>query len=101
MIQRTDLTPIIKDKFGKRFLASVIYPTIEVHELDRYIVVSSVDRLDLIANDYYNKPSYWIIIALANDGIGNGTLYVPAGTQLRIPYDPSRFDTELQQLNAL
>lgn len=99
MNQRTELTGILKTKEGKQYFSSAIYPTLEENPNDIYVVTTMMDRLDLIADEYYGKPSYWIIIALANDGIGNGTLYVPAGVQLRIPFDPSQFDIEYNELN--
>ena len=44
------------------------------------------DRLDLLANQYYGSPTYWWIIANANN-IHDGKLGLKDGTILRIPKD--------------
>ena len=52
---------------------------------DKYYTVDMVteNRLDIIANSYYNSPRYWWVIALANDI--NDPFDVPKGVTLRIP----------------
>lgn len=54
-------------------------------ENDVYHIVSAteVNRLDLIANQYYGSPNYWWAIALANNFID--PLSVQEGTMIRIP----------------
>lgn len=53
------------------------------------VVAGEEDRLDLIANNYYNTPMYWWVIAEASN-IYN-PLEVPIGTILRIPSIQSLF----------
>ena len=43
-------------------------------------------RLDLLSNQYYGSPTYWWIIANANN-IHDGKLGLKDGTILRIPRD--------------
>lgn len=52
---------------------------------DKYHIVTTqqIGRLDLIANQYYNNPSFYWVIALANDIID--PFIIDAGTILRIP----------------
>lgn len=52
---------------------------------DQYFTVSIVEenRLDIIANTFYNTPRYWWILAFANNIID--PFDVPVGTRLRIP----------------
>jgi hypothetical protein len=57
----------------------------EARDTDIYIISNSTDRLDLLANTYYQDPTMWWIIAKVNN-IGKGTLNVAPGIQLRIPY---------------
>ena len=49
---------------------------------DIYIITQYGDRLDLLANTYYNDPTLWWYIAKAN---GLKVMNVPEGTSLRIP----------------
>jgi len=51
---------------------------------DRYIFAREGDRLDLLADEFYDDTTAWFILALANN-LGKGSLNVPAGIQLRIP----------------
>lgn len=59
--------------------------SIMVSSRDKYYTVDMVteNRLDIIANSYYNSPRYWWVIALANDI--NDPFDVPKGVTLRIP----------------
>jgi hypothetical protein len=67
---------------------SVVLPHIEPHDNDVLIMTTAEDRLDLLANHYYDDPSMWWIIAAANNLI-DIDLKLKEGTQLRIPTNPS------------
>ena len=67
------------------YMESTIYPKVEPKDSDFYIISSAGDRLDLLANKYYNDTRWWWIIARANN-IGKGTLALEPGMQLRIPF---------------
>lgn len=69
-----------------RYYRNAIYPEIPPTEEDIYVIVTSYDRMDIIASDYYGDPSLWWIIASANNLPGN-SLYLTNGTQVRIPAD--------------
>ena len=89
---------IQKDKSGKRFTSTTLYPDFEVDFGDVYIIGQVGDRLDNLAFKYYQDSSYWWVIARANN-IGKGDLVVPIGMQIRIP-DPSKiYEIELQYNN--
>ena len=51
---------------------------------DTYIVTTSVERLDKLANTFYGDATKWWVIATAN-GLGKGTVLVPTDSRLRIP----------------
>jgi nucleoid-associated protein YgaU len=61
---------------------------------DNYYTVdaSTEDRLDVIANNYYGRASYWWIIALANKIIDPFTISI--GTTLRIPPVSSLYESD-------
>ena len=60
------------------------YPVIPRSDRDLYIISRTGDRLDLLAQRFYETPEAWWIIAEANQ-IGKGTLVIPPGLQIRIP----------------
>jgi hypothetical protein len=88
---------IRKIKNGKRYFKTVKYPVINKTLNDRYIVGQMGDRLDNLANSYYEDSSLWWIIARANN-IGKGDLTVPLGKQIRIPFN---YVTIVEQFNEL
>ena len=77
-------TSIIKDAVGKRRYASTIFTPLPVNTGDRIIRITSPERLDKLALDFYGNATMWPVIASANL-IKKGTLVVPTGTVLRIP----------------
>jgi hypothetical protein len=78
-------TSIIKNDNGTRKFSTIIIPNIMADPLsDFYIKTTSIERLDKLAQQFYNDASMWWIIAAAN-GIGKGTLVIPTDTDLRIP----------------
>jgi len=90
---------ISTEESKSRSYSSTSYPYMEPRETDIYIYVNSGDRLDLLAQRYYNDTRYWWVIASNNEGIGNGTFSIPPGTRLRIPYplDESDIRNALQE----
>lgn len=84
---------------GRRFKKTVKLPIIEPNIDDIYIIGQVGDRLDNLAHKYYNKSSYWWIIARANN-IGNGDLVVPIGKQLRIPQNVESIIEAYKEING-
>src|SRR6056300_1059677 len=64
---------------------TILYPKFEPKDSDYYIITKKLDRLDLIAFDYYGDETLWWVIQRAN-ALDGGTFRVEAGTRLRIPY---------------
>lgn len=82
----------------QQVLKTTILPNIPTH-IDDVIIISKIgDRLDLLANQHYNDKSYWWIIAEAN-GLGKGSLYVPAGMQIRIPKNLSEISERMEKIS--
>ena len=61
-----------------------MYPDFKTNE-DTKILSQEGDRLDLLAKEFYGDESLWFVIAKAND-LGKGSLNVPAGRIIRIPF---------------
>ena len=84
-MKRYKNTSIIKDtKTNDRYLATTIYDNIEPTENDEYIITKKGDRLDQLANKYYNDITKWYDIAIANN-INTGSMILTGGLQIRIP----------------
>ena len=71
---------------GKTVYKSKRLKRIPLKNDDIYIATQTGDRLDLLSNQYYGTPTYWWIIANANN-IHDGKLGLKDGTILRIPKD--------------
>lgn len=65
--------------------ASSRWPRFPANETDQFIITKQLDRLDLLAFDFYNDTTKWWIIASANN-LPPGSFRLPAGTRLRIPF---------------
>jgi hypothetical protein len=69
-----------------RRLKTTLYPDFnQFLSEDTYILSQENDRLDILAKEFYGDEVFWHVIAKAN-GIGHGTLVVPPGMIIRIPY---------------
>lgn len=88
-----------KNENGDRVYNTTLYPDLNQNlEDDIFITTETGERLDILANRYYNDSSLWWVIAQANN-IGKGSLYVEAGTRLRIPTNVSDVFNKLRQIN--
>jgi len=68
------------------YYANNSYPEIPLNKDDIYVETEFGDRLDLLANQFYNDVALYWVIAIANPNKVNfGSLFVKEGTQLRIP----------------
>ena len=85
---RYDNINIINKKGKGNVYNSVVYPYIEPNDTDILIITSAEDRLDLLANHYYNNSAMWWVIAIANN-LTDIDLKLQPGTQLRIPTNVS------------
>ena len=75
---------IQKTNSGETIYLPTKYPSLAPSNNDYYIIAREEDRFDLIASDFYGQPTYWWVVAMANDLPGD-SMYAPPGTQLRIP----------------
>lgn len=92
--------PVVKNARKKQVTRSVLYPSIPKTPNDIYVLTTAGDRIDLLAHKYYGSIGYWWIIALAN-GVGNGSVVLEPGTQLRIPANTDAIMAEYRRLNQL
>ena len=94
----------IKRKTGdnnKRVFKYLKYPKISLSVDDIYATTLVGDRLDLIADQFYNNVDLWWIIATANpDVIRRDSFNLMPGLQIRIP-DPNRINDILKSFEQL
>jgi hypothetical protein len=89
-------------KDGINYYKPNFYPTIESTENDIYIETDIGDRLDIIANQFYNDVNlYWIIACANPDKIDFGSLFLEPGLQLVIPTDINNILSEYNRLNNI
>jgi len=81
---------------NKRFDTSVL-PLFPEQPTDYYIFSRDGDRLDSLAQSFYQDTSLWWVLAQANN-LGKGSLAVPPGIQLRIPYPVTDINLKLEQV---
>ena len=87
-----------KDKIGRQYFGSIMYPKIKIRNNDIYIYAKAEDRLDLLAHKYYGDVTLWWVIAHANH-IGKGTFRLEAGKQLRIPMAIQAIIDDFRKIN--
>ena len=86
---------------NKRYFKYIKYPNIPLSVNDIYAVTVEGDRLDLIANQFYNDVDLWWIITTANpDIIRRDSFNLKPGLQIRIP-DPNRVNNILRSFEQL
>ena len=67
---------------------------------DVYITTSVGDRLDLLADTFYNDVDLWWIIATANpDVIRRDSYNLKPGLEIRIPLNTEEILREYENLN--
>ena len=97
-MSRYATTKQIKDDNKNRKAETTIISTTPPTDSDIYINVTTPERLDLLANQFYNDATQWWIIAAAN-GLGKGTLFTPENIILRIPINENQQDY-IAQINS-
>ena len=97
-MKRYESTPVFQRWDGKRVYKTTQYPVIQPQDSDVVIISNEADYLDALAYKYYNDPTLWWIIALANN-LGKGRLSVPMGLQLKIPSNVNDIISQFNNLN--
>lgn len=105
-MERYDNNPIIQTTSTVqnpkiiRYRSSTRYPDIPLSENDIYMYTMRGDRLDNLAYQFYQDPTLWWILSVANPDLPNDSLYPTIGYQLRIPSDISQIVDSFIQLNS-
>jgi len=85
---------------GKRYYQPLRYPSIPLSSNDIYILTSIGDRLDSLANQFYNDVRLWWIIAIANpDIIKRDSYNLNPNLEIRIPSNMSQILKDFEKIN--
>ena len=89
-----------KSDNNKRYYKSLKYPEIPLSANDLYVITTSGDRLDLLANKYYQDIGLWWIISTANpDVIRRDSFGLKPGIEIRIPANVQGIIEAFEALN--
>lgn len=100
-MNRYQYIPITKDSDNNvRYYKNSKYPQVPVSQDDIYVITVFGDRLDLLAKQYYGDSSLWWIISIANDSLKQNSIFIPIGTQIRIPLNVNSILTSYRNLNS-
>tara|TARA_R110002153_G_scaffold233778_1_gene387201 strand:+ start:1653 stop:1979 length:327 start_codon:yes stop_codon:yes gene_type:complete len=90
----------IAGPLGTRYYRNVRYPEVPDNPNDIWVITEWGDRLDLLANQFYQDFTLYWIIAIANPNYINfGSIYLNEGIQIRIPVDVSGIIGEYETIN--
>jgi len=98
-MDRYEYNSIITQLNTPRYRSSTRYPEIPLSIEDSYIITQYGDRLDNLANQFYNDSTLWWFISAANPDLPKDSLYPPLGYQLRLPIYNSDIIRDLKDLN--
>ena len=85
---------------GTQYYKDVTYPEVLPNENDIWVETEFGDRLDLLANQFYQDVTLYWIIAIANPNIVNmGSLFLTEGSQIRIPVNVQQIVDSYNLLN--
>ena len=99
-MNRYNNSPILTKNYRPYFKGN-FYPNIPLAESDEYVITTVGDRLDLLAEQFYNDINlYWIISSANPDKISFSSLFLSPGTELRIPTELGSIIFEYNKLNS-
>jgi len=98
MPSRYTYTRLKKNKDGKRVFRPTMYPKIPIKDSDIFIYPKFGDRLDNLAQKYYNDVSLWWIIAKANN-LDKAEIGLNYEKQIRIPMNIELILNKLKEMS--
>ena len=85
---------------NKRVYKNIKYPEIPLSVNDLYIMTTSGDRLDTLANQFYQDVDLWWIITTANpDVVRRDSFNLKPGIEIRIPSNVQSVIESFEALN--
>jgi len=85
---------------GLTYGNSAKYPIVPQQENDIYAITEWGDRFESLAFQFYGDVTLWWVIAIANPNIVNfSSIFLPIGSQIRIPQNISPIIDSYNELN--
>ena len=85
---------------GTRYKKAALYPTVALSENDIYVITEWGDRFESLAFQFYGDVTLWWLIPSANPNIVNfSSIFIPIGSQIRIPQNISSIIDSYNALN--
>ena len=85
---------------GTLYRNTAQYPTIPLRESDIYAITEWGDRFESLAFQFYGDVTLWWIISISNPEVVDfSSIFIPIGTQIRIPQDISPIIDSYNTLN--
>ena len=85
---------------GKNYYNAIRYPDIPLSSNDIYIITTIGDRLDSLANQFYNDVRLWWVIATANPHIVRRDSYaLKPNLEIRIPSNVNKILEDFKEIN--
>jgi len=85
---------------GLTYGNSAKYPVVPQQENDIYAITEWGDRFESLAFQFYGDVTLWWIIAIANPNIVDfSSIFLPIGSQIRIPQNISPIIDSYNELN--
>jgi len=100
MARYSNIKVLKESENSRRYYRASKYPDIAFSDTDIYIEAAYGDRLDIISYDYYKSTEYYWILIVANNLPGD-SIFVPPGTQLRIPENLDQILADYEALNSI
>ncbi len=85
---------------GTTYSIPTKYPLTPQSENDIYVITEWGDRFDSLAFQFYNDITLWWIIATANPNLVDfSSIFIPIGSQIRIPQNIGAIISSYNALN--
>ena len=89
-----------RDSNKKRYFTAIKYPNIPPSINDIYIITTVGDRLNSLANQFYNDVRLWWVISSANPHIVRRDSYaLQTNLEIRIPANTTKILDDFENLN--
>ena len=90
----------LTEKNRTKIYKAIKYPNIPFDREDIYVTTTHGDRLDLLANQFYNDVKLWWIIATANpQNIRRDSYNLKPNLEIRIPGNIPTIIKEFENIN--
>ncbi len=85
---------------GIKYKETAQYPIIPQQENDIYAITEWGDRFESLAFQFYGDVTLWWVIAISNPNIVDfSSIFIPVGSQIRIPQNISPIIDSFNELN--